>query len=96
MSYYVIYRNDEHNEPSGLFVVDAGIGDAVLWDHRAGEWTYNPDLVVRFLDDYRNADRYRNVSRAAAEAVAPTVTGNGELPDESSIRAMFVGGADDR
>lgn len=92
----MIYRNDAQTEPSGLFVVDAGSGDAVLWDHRAGAWAYNPDLVVRFLDDYRNADRYKDVSRAAAEAVARTVTSKGELPDESSIRAMFVGGTDDR
>ncbi|MEU4550831.1 hypothetical protein [Micromonospora violae] len=91
MSYYVIYRIDEQSGPAGLFVMDAGLGQAILWDHRAQAWAYDPGLVVRFLDDYRNADRYKNVSRADAEAVVEAVTGRRELPDEASIRAMFKG-----
>ncbi|MFG1914039.1 hypothetical protein [Micromonospora sp. NPDC048898] len=92
MSYYVIYRTDEEERPVGIFVMDAGPGHAVLWDHRARAWAYDPELVVRFLDDYRNADRYKNVSRAAVELVAEAVTGDGKLPDESSFRAMFRDG----
>lgn len=89
MSYYLIYRTDEQDGPAGLFVMDAGLGQAILWDHRARAWAYDPDLVVRFLNDYRNLDRYKNVGRAAAEAVAVAVTGGERLPDETSIRAMF-------
>ncbi|MEU7917509.1 hypothetical protein [Micromonospora zamorensis] len=89
MSYYVIYRTDEQGEPAGLFVMDAGLGQAILWDHRARAWACDTGLVVRFLDDYRNMDRYKNVGRAAAEAVAEAVTGGEKLPDERSIRAMF-------
>ncbi|MGI5525614.1 hypothetical protein ACQEUX_32375 [Micromonospora sp. CA-259024] len=85
----MIYPIDGQGGPAGLFVMDAGLGHAVLWDHRAREWAYDPGLVVRFLDDYRNVDRYKNVNRAAAESVAETVTGGEKLPDESSIRAMF-------
>ncbi|WP_327042710.1 hypothetical protein OG400_11375 [Micromonospora ureilytica] len=96
MSYYVIYRIDEQSGPAGLFVMDAGPGQAILWDHRARAWAYDPRLVVRFLDDYRNADRYKNVSRADAEAVVEVVTGGEALPDESSIRAMFERGGGDR
>ncbi|WP_330439831.1 hypothetical protein OHB44_05860 [Micromonospora sp. NBC_00821] len=92
MSYYVIYRIDEQSGPAGLFVMDAGPGQAILWDHRSRAWAYDPGLVVRFLDDYRNADRYKNVSRADAEAVVEAVTGGETLPDESSIRAMFKRG----
>ncbi|MGC4809149.1 hypothetical protein ACLQ29_01290 [Micromonospora sp. DT228] len=73
--------------------MDAGPGQAVLWDHRARSWAYDPDLVVRFLDDYRNVDRYKNVSRAAVEAVVEAVTGGEKLPDESSIRAIFREGS---
>ncbi|WP_433652651.1 hypothetical protein ACQP2C_10210 [Micromonospora zamorensis] len=89
MSYYVIYRTDEQGEPAGLFVMDAGLGQAILWDHRARAWAYDPGLVVRFLEDYRNVDRYKNVGRAAAETVAEAVTVGEKLPDERSIRAMF-------
>ncbi|MGC4876272.1 hypothetical protein ACLQ26_08425 [Micromonospora sp. DT43] len=97
MSYYVIYRNDDvQGGPAGIFVMDAGLGQAILWDHRARAWAYDPGLVVRFLDDYRNADRYKNVSRADAVAVAAAVTGGAELPDETSIRAMFKDGGGDR
>ncbi|MEU7839727.1 hypothetical protein AB0B39_02035 [Micromonospora sp. NPDC049114] len=96
MSYYVIYRIDGQGPPAGLFVMDAGLGQAVLWDHRARTWAYDPGLVVRFLDDYRNVDRYKNVSRAVAEEVAATVTDGESLPDEDSIRAMFGDGGGER
>ncbi|MFG1650717.1 hypothetical protein ACGFIE_12355 [Micromonospora sp. NPDC049275] len=76
--------------------MDAGLGQAILWDHRVRAWAYDPGLVVRFLDDYRNADRYKSVSRADAAAVAVAVTGGIELPDETSIRAMFKDGGGDR
>ncbi|MCO1598670.1 hypothetical protein M8C17_26325 [Micromonospora sp. RHAY321] len=94
MSYYVIYRSDEKGPPAGLFVMDSGRGQAILWDHRKRAWAYDPGLVVRFLDDYRNIDRYDNVDRAVAERVAEAVTGGEKLPDESLIRAMFPGAGD--
>ncbi|MCG5468655.1 hypothetical protein LADH09A_002523 [Micromonospora sp. LAH09] len=95
MSYYLIYRTDGQDGPAGVFVMDAGPGQAILWDHRARAWAYDPDLVVRFLNDYRNVDRYKNVDRGAAEAVAGAVTGGEKLPDERSIRAMFKTGCGD-
>lgn len=58
-----------------------------------GHGLMTPRLIVRFLDDYRNVDRYTNVSRAAAEAVVEAVTGGEKLPDEKKIRAMFKGGS---
>ncbi|MEU5912960.1 hypothetical protein [Micromonospora sp. NPDC047527] len=93
MTYYVIYRNDERvGGPAGLFVMDVGVGDAILWDHRSRGWAFDPSLVVRFVNDHRNADRYETVDRATAESVAETVTGGTALPDEAGIRAMFVAG----
>ncbi|MEU8327406.1 hypothetical protein [Micromonospora sp. NPDC048839] len=93
----MIYRTDDQERLVGIFVMDAGLGQAILWDHRARVWAYDPDLVVRFLDDYRNVGRYKSVSRAAVEAVVEAVTGGEKLPDESSIRAMFrVGSNSDR
>ncbi|GAB3945277.1 hypothetical protein [Micromonospora vulcania] len=95
LTYYAIYRMDEKGDPAGLFIMDVGFGQAILWDHRAQAWSYDPDLVVRFLDDYRNIDRYRTVDRATAEGVALAVTGGVSLPDEQAIRGMFAaaGGA---
>jgi (2Fe-2S) ferredoxin len=91
LTYYVIYRNDERaGGPAGLFVMDSGVGKAILWDHRAREWAVDTGLVVRFVDDYRNIDRYETVERAEAEAVAEVVTGGGRLPDEDRIHALFA------
>jgi hypothetical protein len=93
LSYYAVYRSDESRVPVGLFVLDAGHGEALLWDHRRGSWAYDPDLVVRFLDDYRNIDRYENIARATAEQIASTVTGSPGLPDEAAFHLMLVSGA---
>jgi hypothetical protein len=91
LTYYVIYRNDERaGGPAGLFVMDVGEGKAILWDHRSGGWAFDPALVVRFVNDYRNADRYETVDRATAERVAETVSGGAALPDEEGIRALFA------
>ncbi|MBQ1013546.1 hypothetical protein KBX53_21880 [Micromonospora sp. M51] len=91
MTYYVIYRNDERvGGPAGLFVMDVGAGSAILWDHRSGRWAFDPALVVRFVNDYRNMDRFETVDRATAERVAETVSGGRALPDEDDIRAMFA------
>ncbi|MFG1884929.1 hypothetical protein [Micromonospora sp. NPDC049102] len=91
MTYYVIYRNDERvGGPAGLFVMDSGAGKAVLWDHRAREWAVDTGLVVRFVNDDRNIDRYETVDRAEAEGVAAVVTGGGRLPDEDRIHALFA------
>ncbi|MET8356436.1 hypothetical protein [Micromonospora sp. NPDC005171] len=96
MTYYVIYRNDERvGGPAGLFVMDVGTGNAILWDHRSGHWAFDPALVVRFVNDYRNVDRFETVDRATAERVAETVSGGIALPDEDDIRAMFAPGAGD-
>lgn len=80
---------DTKTEPSGIFVTDDAHGDALLWDHRAKAWVYDPALVVRFLDDYRNWDRYETVDRETAERIVPQVTGGEKLPDEESIRWVF-------
>ncbi|MEU8209378.1 hypothetical protein AB0B85_09275 [Micromonospora sp. NPDC049044] len=94
MTYYVIYRNDERVEgPAGLFVMEVGAGKAILWDHRSGAWAFDPALVMRFVNDYRNFDRFETVDRATAERVAETVSGGAPLPDEDGIRAMFESGA---
>ena len=91
LTYYVIYRNDERvGGPAGLFVMDVGAGNAILWDHRSGRWAFDPALVVRFVNDYRNMDRFETVDRATAERVAETVSGGHALPHEDDIRAMFA------
>ncbi|MFC3504559.1 hypothetical protein ACFOOK_26825 [Micromonospora krabiensis] len=89
LTYYVVYRNDERVEPGGIFVVDAETGDAILWDHRRATSTYEPGLVVRFLDDHRNLDRYETVARSDAEALSARITGGESLPDETTIRSLF-------
>ncbi|MEU8209376.1 hypothetical protein AB0B85_09265 [Micromonospora sp. NPDC049044] len=93
LSYYAVWRSDESRLPVGLFVLDAGQGQALLWDHRRGSWAYDPNLVVRFLDDYRNVDRYENIDRAKAEQIAPIVTGSPGLPDEAAFELMLANGA---
>ncbi|WP_406077314.1 hypothetical protein [Micromonospora sp. NBC_00858] len=96
MTYYVIYRNDERvGGPAGLFVMDVGLGRAIIWDHRSRGWAFDPGLVVRFVNDYRNLDRYETVDRATAETVAEIVTSGASLPDEEAIRSMFTAGGGD-
>lgn len=95
MTYYVIYRNDEkEGGPAGLFVADVGTGNAILWDHRSGGWAFDPDLVARFVNDYRNGDRFEAVNRSTAESVAEAITGGSPLLDEDGIRAMFPSDTD--
>ena len=61
----------------------------MLWDHRAQAWVYNPGLVVRFLDDYRNFERQEEVDRETAERITPDITGGEPLPDEETIAWIF-------
>ncbi|MBG6067782.1 hypothetical protein [Micromonospora ureilytica] len=93
LTYYVVYRVDDVRIPAGLFVLGAGHGEALLWDHRCGSWAYDPGLVTRFLNDYRNVDRYDNIDRAEADQIAPTVTGLAGLPDEEAFHLLLVKGA---
>ncbi|WP_146604001.1 hypothetical protein [Micromonospora deserti] len=65
---------------------------AILWNHRTGNWSYNPSLVVRFLDDYRNIDRYEEVERSVIEGLVEQITGGRPLPDEGVIRRMLEKG----
>ncbi|MET8230182.1 hypothetical protein ABZS77_05815 [Micromonospora sp. NPDC005298] len=96
MIYHVTYRNDERiGGPAGLFVTDGGPGNAILWDHRSREWAFDPGLVVRFVNDHRNVDRFDTVDRTTAERVAEVVTGGAVLPGEEEIRSMFPSGVDD-
>ncbi|MEU4339172.1 hypothetical protein AB0F59_31755 [Micromonospora lupini] len=96
LTYYVIYRNDERlGGPAGLFVMDSGAGKAILWDHRAREWAVDTGLVLRFVNDHRNIDRYETVDRRAAESVAEVVTGGRSLPGEDSILDLFAAGSGD-
>ncbi|MEH1054617.1 hypothetical protein V6U89_05320 [Micromonospora sp. CPCC 206171] len=89
LTYYVLYRDEERTKPSGVFVVDEAKGHAVIWDHRQGCWSYNPDLAFRFLADYRNIDRFNTLDRAAMERVAVQVTGGSALPSSEAIKRMF-------
>ena len=93
LTYYAVFRMGDSRVPAGLFVLDVRQGEALLWDHRRGSWAYDPGLVTRFLDDYRNFDRYENIDRAEAEQIALTVTGSPGLPDEAAFRLMLVNGA---
>ena len=88
-SYYAIYNIRDKAQPAGLFVMDVGAGHALLWDHKAKAWSYNPALVVRFLDDDRNEDRWASVNRSSAEGIALRVTEGEALPDEETIAWIF-------
>ncbi|MDG4820928.1 hypothetical protein O7635_03555 [Asanoa sp. WMMD1127] len=88
-SYYVVYGRRDREQAAGVFVMDVGPGDALLWDHKLKAWSYNPALVVGFLDDDRNDDRWASVDRAEAERIALGVTGGEELPDEETIGWIF-------
>lgn len=92
LTYYVVYRDEGKTRPVGIFVMDVVTGAALLWDHRQRAWTYDPSLVVRFLDDYRNSDRYENVARSAVEGLAHTITGGGKLPDEHALTSILEEG----
>jgi hypothetical protein len=92
LAYYLVYRNEERGVPRGVFVVDVRRGGALLWDHRRGEWSYDPDLVGRFLADYRNTDRYEDVGRPAVESVVREVTKGAALPPEDEIVSMLARG----
>jgi hypothetical protein len=92
LTYYVLYRSDEKVDPVGVFIVDPTNGHALVWDHRRRAWTYDPGLAVRFLDDYRNFDRYETVDRSALERFVEQITGGVQLPDERSVQAMFAQG----
>lgn len=85
--YYLIYRNHERTTPRGLFV--SGSVGAMLWDHRAKAWVYDPGLVGRFLHSLDNIDRFEVVDRETAERVAPQITGGEKLPDEETISWIF-------
>ncbi|MET7666516.1 hypothetical protein [Micromonospora luteifusca] len=93
LSYYLFYRTDQSTVPAGLFVVGASQGEALLWDHRRGTWAYDPGLVTRFLNDYRNFDRCENVDRMRAEQVVQAITGVPALPDETAFHTMLASGA---
>ncbi|MFF5171643.1 hypothetical protein ACFY3U_03290 [Micromonospora sp. NPDC000089] len=94
LSYYVLYRADDKAHPAGLFIVGPATGDAILWDHRKGAWVYNPDLVIRFLDDHQNFDRYQQVERSQAELVAARIGGGIDLPDPASVEMIFASRGD--
>ncbi|WP_433129725.1 hypothetical protein ACQPWW_05420 [Micromonospora sp. CA-240977] len=93
LTYYAIYRSDDSRVPAGLFVLEVGYGRALLWDHRCGSWAFDPGLVMRFLNDHRNVDRYDTVDRAEAERIAVVVTGSPALPDEETFHLMLANGA---
>jgi hypothetical protein len=88
-SYYAVYNKRDRDQVAGLFVMDVRAGHGLLWDHRLKAWSYNPELVLRFLDDDRNDDRWDSVDRAIAERIAPSITGGEELPDEETIAWVF-------
>jgi hypothetical protein len=87
--YYATYKTTARDTPAGIFVMDVAGGHAMLWDHWAGAWVYDPGLVVRFLDDIRNEDRQETIDRSTAERITPSITGGEELPDEDTIAWVF-------
>ncbi|MFI5485764.1 hypothetical protein [Micromonospora echinaurantiaca] len=91
LTYYVVYRTEAKTEPAGIFVMDVATGAAVLWNHRSRGWSYDPALVVRFLDDPRNVDRYEVVDLVTLQGLTETVTGS-PLPDERALRTMLEEG----
>ncbi|WP_320069068.1 hypothetical protein [Micromonospora sp. RTGN7] len=88
MTYYAIFRAAEKGEAAGLLLMDVDSGDALIWNNRLQEWTYDPGLAVRFLDDHRNFSRYREVEAAEARRIAERVTG-GALPGEAEVVNIF-------
>ena len=88
-SYYAIYNKRDREQPAGIFVMDVHAGHGMLWDHKLKAWSYNPALVVRFLDDDRNDDRWDSVDRSAAERITPQITQGEQLPDEDTIAWIF-------
>lgn len=90
LSYYAIYENDTTERPRGIFLLDNRTGDGMLWNHMNKAWRYDPGLIIQFLDDYRNQERFKTVDRATAEEVTLEVTGGKEaLPDEETINWIF-------
>ncbi|MFC8846239.1 MULTISPECIES: hypothetical protein [unclassified Micromonospora] len=63
-------------------------GRALIWNHRLGGWSYDPGLAFRFLEDYRNLDRCREVDEPRGRQVALAVTG-AELPGKDEVTALF-------
>ncbi|MFF3854255.1 hypothetical protein [Micromonospora sp. NPDC002575] len=90
LTYYVIYRDEDEGDPAGIFIVDPLKGRALVWNHRLEGWSYDPGLAFRFLEDYRNVDRYREVDESRARQVALAVTG-AEMPGESEVATIFQG-----
>ncbi|MEO3780318.1 hypothetical protein ABGB16_26580 [Micromonospora sp. B11E3] len=92
MTYYAVYRNADKSEPAaGIFIMDVAHGHALVWNHRSGAWLYDPGAALRFLDDYRNFDRYEEVEEGAARLLAERITG-GAMPGEDHVRARFESG----
>ncbi|MEV4533830.1 hypothetical protein AB0J82_08360 [Asanoa sp. NPDC049518] len=87
--YYAVYNRRDRDRAAGLFVMDVSAGHGLLWDHKLKAWSYNPELVVRFLDDDRNDDRWESIDRSVAEGIVPEITGGEELPDEETIGWVF-------
>ena len=87
-AYYAVYEDPEKTDPVGIFVREPGQGHAMLWDHKARAWVYDPRLVGRFLTE-SDSDTYRKVDRETAEGITPAVTGGEGLPDEETIAWIF-------
>ncbi|WP_128763509.1 hypothetical protein [Micromonospora sp. MW-13] len=88
MTYYAVFRADEKGEAAGLLLMDIDSGDALVWNNRLQEWTYDPALAARFLDDHRNFGRYQEVEAAEARRIAERITG-GSLPGEADVVNLF-------
>jgi hypothetical protein len=89
MNYCAIFeKRVEIGRPRGLFVVDMVNNHYVLWDHRAKGWVYDGAIVLRFLENPDNIDRFELVSRERAVEIAPSITGE-SLPDEDTFQWIF-------
>ena len=91
LAYYVLYKVEiSQGPPAGIIVLETRHGDAMLWNHLAKAWQYDPATAQRILANPENMDRYQNVDRATAEQVTLVVTkGHAPLPDETTIRWIF-------
>jgi hypothetical protein len=89
--YFAIYPSDPSDPPAGIIVMGytKGDTDALAWDHFQQAWVYAPSQAVQFLDNPRNGDRFRRISREQAEETALLVSRGEKLPDEATIAWIF-------
>jgi hypothetical protein len=86
--YRATFRTGQEEPAAGLIAEEPTNGPfrAVVWNHRARAWTFNPEAAASFLLDDRNFDRWTEVDRTKAEEIARTF--GTELPTEEELHRM--------